>query len=880
MLGVLLFGEAGGETWTIVVSFGRHPSAAEAANSQDKVDWYDADLSGDTVCTECFAAAELKRYLCAMAGREDAFPILSDQSDPSDNVLVVGSWLSNRLTARFRGQLLTQDGGPGKGESGGFQIKTLREGGRRIILLCGNDRVGTLYAVYEFLERLGVRWYGPGKVNEEVPAKLPEPLPDVSVQDWPKFRTRGFWAWEDRGNPDFFDWMARNRMNLWTVDQSDLPNLKKRGLLLTCGQHDITPRFLGPTSPYPYDHPQFTGDEQKPRDPYPVSREFRGDADGNKALTFAEAHPEWYGLRDGKRMADLSANVNFCSSNLDAVHEMMKSYVQDLIDGRWRRADVCNFWTLDGGKWCACEDCAKLGSPTDRNLLLVHALRTALKKAMSEGRLHRNIRVLFLAYADVVAPPTRPLPPDFDYDNCIAIFFPIVRCYVHNLDDPTCTEYNKRYFEHFTGWAAAPDRHYRGQIFVGEYYNVSGYQNLPIAFFRTMAHDLPFYYRHGARHLHYMHAPTGFWGTRTLTQYQMARTLWNPQADVAELLDDYFRGRYGPAAHVMRQFYQELDTAFSNVSVLKYTLPSLLVRGAKDVFPRKHMRYEESHPETDDGPDFVQVLAALKNARQLVDRALAMSLTEQQRGRLREDEALFRYGENTVLFYDALIQVERLLAAGQRADAEEGFALAEQRADLLRAETESTKWGSSHVNAPNGLVASRAEGALIRLRLLFGIERQAVALDPAQPVTRTGIQLLGGASSLYGPGFKHVPGERRGNYAYPASTAPYDKMLLSFTLAQVPPQGIRVTVVGTAQPTHGEPGLRCAFRINGQKFYEGLCPFPEPKLGAQDYLLEAKLLKPVLNVLEFANTEKSGRTGMRPWFGIDTVTLKVETVKP
>jgi len=79
-------------------------------------------------------------------------------------------------------------------------------------------------------------------------------------------------------------------------------------------------------------------------------------------------------------------------------------------------------------------------------------------------------------------------------------------------------------------------------------------------------------------------------------------------------------------------------------------------------------------------------------------------------------------------------------------------------------------------------------------------------------------------------------------------------------------RGLRVIVVGTAQPTRlpapqpsrqagGEPGLRCAFRINGQKFYEGLCPFPEPKLSAQDYLIDAKLLKPGPNVLEFANAE-------------------------
>jgi len=61
-----------------------------------------------------------------------------------------------------------------------------------------------------------------------------------------------------------------------------------------------------------------------------------------------------------------------------------------------------------------------------------------------------------------------------------------------------------------------------------------------------------------------------------------------------------------------------------------------------------------------------------------------------------------------------------------------------------------------------------------------------------------------------------------------------------------------------------------------RKSYEGLCPFPEPKLGAQEYVIHAELLKPGLNLVEFANTAKSGRPCMRPWFGIDSVTLKVE----
>ena len=144
-----------------------------------------------------------------------------------------------------------------------------------------------------------------------------------------------------------------------------------------------------------------------------------------------------------------------------ACKELMKNIVQDLIDGEWAEADSINFWTLDAAKWCECDNCKALGTTTDRNLLLVHRLDQEMNKAMAEGRLKRNVRIFFLAYWDVLEPPTRPLPPDFDYDNCIATYYPIIRCYVHTFADPACTEFNLRYQQNLVGWATERERKMR-----------------------------------------------------------------------------------------------------------------------------------------------------------------------------------------------------------------------------------------------------------------------------------------------------------------------------------------------------------------------------------------------------------------------------------
>ena len=92
--GVLLFGLAlllsplsAGAQSTIVVNFGRYPSAQAAALAEAEVSWLDVDTLDDTVCTQCFAAVELQRYLRRLTGRPDDFAIAGDNAIPPLNHL-------------------------------------------------------------------------------------------------------------------------------------------------------------------------------------------------------------------------------------------------------------------------------------------------------------------------------------------------------------------------------------------------------------------------------------------------------------------------------------------------------------------------------------------------------------------------------------------------------------------------------------------------------------------------------------------------------------------------------------------------------------------------------------------------------------------------
>ena len=706
---------AAGRT-TLIVNVGSFQDANAAAHGQARVNWLDDDLADDTVSTQCFAAIELQRHLRRATGRNDDFALTDDADPPrAGDWIVLGSAETNAAARALPG--VGAEKPPARLGPQGYRIRTLRVGGRRVIHLAGGGRVGVLYAAYDLLHHLGFRWFAPGEAHREVP-KL-DALEAYNVTATPSFLTRGFHAWENRGDEEFLVWMARNRLNYWCVEQARHGLMRKLGIRMSCGAHDAQARFLHPAAAYPYDHRRFAGDDKqhRPADPYPVGEPYRGDENRDGKLSYFEAHPEWFPLRGGKRIADVRGDggTNYCTSNPHATAEFMKNYLRALIDGPYRDADVVRFWMLDGGRWCRCPACKALGTPTDRNLLLVHRLDREIKKARRERTIHRPLIIRFLAYADLLSPPSRALPKGFDYSTCSATYFPIGRSYVFDFLDPR-SRHNSVYRRQLDGWVTQPNRHYRGRLCLGEYYNVSGFKCLPVCFAHRMARDIPAYHRLGARHFHYMHCTTANMGNKALTNYQMARQLWGVTADCEALWSDYFARRYGPAAGTMRAFYESLEKMFSNVRELKYGLARRLDRGSAELFPTPELRYQRKQGVACNGPTFLEIVAHGRSCRELIDRALATTLPARFRARIAEDERLFAYGERTVAYYHACIQAWRALRGGQNAAGRRHLAEAERLAQHLRKDTTSTKHSSSHANAPDALAATYASRAIDRLR--------------------------------------------------------------------------------------------------------------------------------------------------------------------
>ncbi|MBN1291403.1 MAG: DUF4838 domain-containing protein [Candidatus Latescibacteria bacterium] len=694
---------------TILVNFGSFSSVKEAASAEEQVDWWDNNVADDRACTECFAAKELAHFLplCTTVSAQDIVFQKPERIPETDDVVIIG--------CRDTNPLVTTKSLPDSiklGTDQSFSIRAFREKSRTVTIIEGKDRIGTLYGVYGYLKLLGIRFYGLGDNGTVYPVKkstLPEKL---EIVENPDFLTRGYHAWEDRGDETFFLWMVRNRMNFWTAAEKEVHLLKKFGIKLADGGHTIQMDFLNPKTEYPYNHPKFKGDENKPKDHYARSNEYTGDADGNGILTYFEAHPEWYGLYDGKRSDNIKDEFgdNFCTSNRDANLELAKNMIQALIDGKWKYVDIINFWMMDGTyNWCECENCKKQGAYTDRLLAVVDVMLREIRKARSENRLQRDVELSSLAYLETIEPPTRPLPGDFDYDNFSITFFPIERCYDHTFADPSCTEYNQRLHDRYLEWTSGSGRHYKGTMFIGEYYNVSYLKSLPMLYTRILAVDIPWYYHTGTRHFHYMHTPSRLWGTWTLNQYLLAQLLWNSATDSDDLVNEYFHRYYTTTCETTTQFYQNQEKATAGFKTIRYWgwKKNLTDKNLK-VFTKQHFYYYTQHPLLNDGIDLEEMRNYFIEARKCIDNALLKCTDSSEKQRLLEDERRFAYGEDMFYFHYHILRTAMFYHSDDHEMARHEFSSLRRYAESLENIVDLVDVSSSHANAKNGFEATQA----------------------------------------------------------------------------------------------------------------------------------------------------------------------------
>ncbi|MEN6372125.1 MAG: DUF4838 domain-containing protein [Armatimonadota bacterium] len=625
---------------TIVVPF--ENAAKEVpiwAHDEESIN-FQSDILHAVRCTSSFAAVELRKYIERTLSE---CSVEFSSSQPESGVFI-------KLEVKNPGSL-----------DGVFRLVPEGEG----LVIEGSGRTGVLYGAYELLRMQGWRWYGLGQDGEvspqlvdalTLPENIREYAPSMDIG-------RGFdFEGMSKDSVELYLWMARNRMNLAAFRPATTKFCEKLGLDTKTGGH-IFETILDPNREMP------------------------------SGKTLWEEHSDWFGLpSSGVRKKGNALSTQVCASNEDSAEFIGKELIK-LLKTQWKNSDRVDVWGPDTwGSTCSCEGCKKLGNGTDQTLHILSKLRESVNNALAAGELDRKVALVMCSYegTSTLEAPTKPIPANLIDSGDYVVFYPIKRCYEHSLFSPECDR-NALYGKELAGWYKSDGNI---PVMLGEYYNVSKFEDLPLLFTECMARDLKAYHSLGVRGMTYMHIPLVNWAMRTLTQALYAQLIWDADTDVDAFLDEYFTDWYGPYADDMRKAYSNIEEAWLLAASWRAWGASALtsLRSWDGAKPEKELEVDSHLGDSKQAiSKGMASVSLLKEALEIIEKCYALEQTAVARRtpgstqvavnpvqarkleqankyakHLGEDRRLLIYGIDTMALMTLMVQYHQALYDGDR----------------------------------------------------------------------------------------------------------------------------------------------------------------------------------------------------------------------
>ena len=436
--------------------------------------------------TERFAALELQRYLKQISGVKFSICRKEPKRKAVIRLMTNSELGSNRLE----------------------QEELLVETGEDSLVLAGGCPRALLYAVYEFLEVLGCRWFYPVQQEEIIPKHKTLEFSSISLRKKPTLAYRGFFPTPLNGQNlsmlvQFVDWMAKNRMNLLLTSPFDyedpdthgicdnlkwgqvkkllLPEIRKRGILMDMGEHNV--------------------DELFPKELF-------------------HEHPEWFSL-----IGETRVPRQICYSNLDAVNYYAQRLVEYIAQNP-QEAHIVGTWPQDGGNYCECVQC----KPKDVILKAINRVARAVRKHA------QDMIVEYLAYTPQTYEVVKGTLPE------------------ENMSIMVCKRNKMKDWIQHSALAGAKG------AFLFEYQWADNYNQQGKILLRPgdVTHTTIKMARMGAKGIVVLLIPPHNWWSSGLNNYFFARSAWTERDESDRWLADYVSSYYCEAAEPMVKFFHIL----------------------------------------------------------------------------------------------------------------------------------------------------------------------------------------------------------------------------------------------------------------------------------------------------------------------------------
>lgn len=403
------------------------------------------------------------------------------------------------------------------------------------IVLAGDNSRGMIYGAYDLLERLGCRWCYPAQDSSDIEVVPKETTLALSAGGWSvaspmRFRICNGSAWffdlDLENARKQLDWGMKNRYNaIGWQGESTTSLVHQYQIIQNAGLFDEMDKrgmlFHGPG--HSFDH--FLRSED-----------------------YFDKHPEWFGLRHGKRVPQNALGSQFCWSNAEARRQFVDNVIAFVR--ACPRLNILMIVSIDGGRCCECAECEKGGAS---NLLMVLMSEVIDRLAKESPQL---LVETVAGYAPMVEPPSGvPIHP-----RQRVVWAHWGRYYGFGYGDP---RYDLR--NNLETWTKAV----RKQITVCQYYTDNFAEPWIIPPFAiAMVGDRQYFIEQGIESVYMLMWPPGYWWNHSLNGYVAGRCFYDASLDPWNEIHDFALHYYGPKAGLLLGDYLEewgrhVDLAYS-----------------------------------------------------------------------------------------------------------------------------------------------------------------------------------------------------------------------------------------------------------------------------------------------------------------------------
>ena len=162
---------------------------------------------------------ELRNHLArTVEMRESRIPIFDNDDPIPEGVIIHIGLPSDRKEFKAIRRSVEKRWDDTKSNQQTFRMDSFTHEKQTILVLSGKNSIGELYAGYELLQMIGVRWFYPGEEGTVIHPQYEIKLPGLKTAKSPVFEYRGYQKWDTvelDADSEFCMWMIRNRLNVF-----------------------------------------------------------------------------------------------------------------------------------------------------------------------------------------------------------------------------------------------------------------------------------------------------------------------------------------------------------------------------------------------------------------------------------------------------------------------------------------------------------------------------------------------------------------------------------------------------------------------------------------------------------------------------------------